>query len=139
MIINFTVPGKITGKQRARVTKWGAHTPEATVLYENLIKSMFLQKTKGETYQCYGGAVTLDIVAHMKMPKSFSQKKKIEKRGKACLKSPDKDNCEKVVADSLNMIAYKDDRQVWDGRTTKIWDDEEKLEITIQYDEIIGE
>ena len=39
MSITFTVLGEPVGKARQRVTRFGTYTPEATTMYENLIKT----------------------------------------------------------------------------------------------------
>ena len=59
----------------------------------------------------------------LKMPKSGKyQGKKIIKHT-ACPKTPDKDNLEKALLDSL----FKQDSHIWDGRVSKIWGDAGKI------------
>lgn len=60
------------------------------------------------------GAIAANIVAVYKMPESASKKRReLMASGimKPC-KKPDADNVAKIVLDSLNGIAYKDDSQV---------------------------
>ena len=43
-MIQLTIPGKPEGKGRARVTKYAKCTPEKTAMYENLIKTLYIQE-----------------------------------------------------------------------------------------------
>ena len=78
--VTFQVPGKPQGKARARTyynpasKKHVSHTPDNTVLYENLIKDQFLNHADG-FYMERGTPVTLRIVARFLPPKSVSKKK----------------------------------------------------------------
>ena len=47
-------------------------------------------------------------------------------------KKPDWDNIGKVVADSLNQVAYRDDAQVVDSQVRKFYSDQPRIEVTIQ-------
>lgn len=38
----FTIPGKPVGKERPRVTRKGAYTPQTTKAYEAAVKNAFL-------------------------------------------------------------------------------------------------
>lgn len=59
----------------------------------------------------------------LKMPKSWSKKKRDKMRHTPHQQTPDKDNLEKALLDAL----YKQDSHIWDGRCSKIWGDEGKL------------
>lgn len=61
------------------------------------------------------------IIAYYEIPKSTSKKKKqemLEDKIRPTIK-PDTDNIAKSILDSLNGIAYKDDKQVVDLRVRK--------------------
>ena len=66
--VSFHVPGKPQGKARARTfynPNAGKHmsmTPESTVLYENLIKTMYIRAAKGCKFE-KEIPVTLRIIA----------------------------------------------------------------------------
>ena len=47
-------------------------------------------------------------------------------------KKPDADNVLKVVADSLNHIAYKDDSQIVDAYVRKFYCEKPRIEVTIR-------
>lgn len=59
----------------------------------------------------------------LKMPKDWSKKKKDKTRHTACQKTPDKDNLEKALLDSI----FKQDSHIWDGRVSKVWGDSGKI------------
>lgn len=59
----------------------------------------------------------------MAMPKSWSKKKKLAMDLTPHTQKPDKDNLEKGFLDAI----MTEDEQVWDGRVTKWWGEEDKI------------
>ncbi|MGL5370809.1 MAG: RusA family crossover junction endodeoxyribonuclease [Plesiomonas shigelloides] len=57
------------------------------------------------------------VIFVLPMPQSWSKKRKEAMLGKPHRQTPDKDNLEKALLDSL----YEQDCGMWDGRVTKIW------------------
>lgn len=53
----------------------------------------------------------------MKMPQTWSLKKRASMEGTPHLSKPDRDNLEKALLDAC----FGEDCHVWDGRTTKLW------------------
>lgn len=137
MKLKFVVPGEPKGKGRPRVETHGdyarARTPEDTVIYENLIKTMYIQQCSRAHFE---KDVPLDvrIVAYYNIPASTSQKKKAMMAAHLLrpLKKPDCDNVAKAVMDSLNKLAYHDDAQVVDFQFRKFFSFRPRLVITIQ-------
>ena len=122
----FEVLGEPIGKARPRVTRWGAYTPQKTVDYENKIKAAY-------TGGFYEGYLKIDVKAYFKIPKSTSKKKK-ESMLMGQIKpdkKPDIDNVLKIVLDSLNKTAYKDDAQVIKASITKEYSDMPRITIPI--------
>lgn len=116
--VRFTVPGQPKGKARARTVRRGggksfSYTPEGTVLYENLIKTCYLQDA-GHVLFNDGQPLAVDIIAFYEVPKSYSKKKKQEMLDGQLYptKKPDIDNIAKCVLDALNKLAYRGDTQV---------------------------
>ena len=122
----FEVLGEPIGKARPRVTRWGAYTPQKTVDYENKIKAAY----GGRFYEGY---LQMDVKAYFKIPKSTSKKKKESMLMGEIKpdKKPDIDNVLKIVLDSLNKTAYKDDAQVIAASITKEYSDTPRIKITI--------
>lgn len=137
--VMFTVPGKPQGKARARTFYHEAAgrtvsmTPDGTVLYENLIKTMYANEAHGMMFE-KGTPVTLRIVARFLPPASASKKKKYEMlEGKILpLKKPDMDNIVKVVADALNGYAYHDDAQIVLVQAKKVYSAVEGLDVIVE-------
>ena len=76
----------------------------------------------------------LRITAYYSIPKSASNKKKkaMESGEIRPTKKPDADNVLKVVADSLNKIAYYDDSQIVDTHIRKFYSSNPRLEVSIK-------
>lgn len=128
------VPGKIKGKGRPRFTVQDgyarAYTPKDTAVYENYIKTLFLEKYGAVQTEM---AVEIGIEAFMAVPKSTSKKKRqLMLAGKMYpAKKPDIDNIIKAVLDGLNGTAYADDKQVVSLYTEKRYAESEYLRIKV--------
>ena len=134
--IKFTIPGPPKGKGRPRVVNRGgfskAYTPKDTVAYENLVKMEYGYQVKGFRFP-EDAQLDMRILAFYSIPKSVSKKK----RGQMLTgmvrptKKPDMDNVVKIIADSLNQIAYKDDTQIVDCQCRKFYSDDPRVEVRI--------
>ena len=130
----FTVPGEPTGKARPIVTKNGyAFTPQKTVLYENLVKLEY-ERQCGNVKYPKPKAVELEIFAYYTIPSSASKKRQNWMRnGKIRpIKKPDADNLCKIVADSLNGIAYDDDVQIARCYVEKFYGDDPRIIVGVR-------
>lgn len=136
MKIRFTVLGEPQGKGRPRFANVRGRvitrTPDATVLYENLIATEYRRQV-GSTKFSDNEILDLRIIAYFTIPASASKKKKkqMEDGDIRPSKKPDMDNIVKVVADSLNQIAYRDDAQVVDCQIRKFYSRHPRIEVTI--------
>lgn len=132
--ITFTVPGQPKGKQRPKVTMQGnfahAYTPKETTNYENYVKVMF-QICKDKAF--LDGAIRAEIIAYFPIPKSTSKKSRalMLSGDIKYTKKIDCDNLAKIVLDSLNGIAYKDDAQVYELSVKKLYSEEPKVVVTL--------
>jgi len=137
MKIKFVVLGEPKGKGRPRFAKCGdytkAYTPTATASYENLVKLEYQRQCGDKRFEKHE-MLDLRIFAYYTIPKSTSNKKK-QQMTEGVLrptKRPDMDNIVKIIADSLNNIAYHDDAQIVDTMVRKFYSDIPRVEITIQ-------
>lgn len=108
----FNIPGKIQAKQRPRFNGIYVYTPDRTTNYENWVKACYLEKYNNE--KLLETSLEVYIRAYFEIPKSVSKKKKqqmLENEISPTIK-PDTDNIAKSILDSLNGIAYLDDKQV---------------------------
>lgn len=133
--IAFEVPGPIKGKARARTTRTGiTYTPKETVQYENLVKVCFreAQEISGVTFEDEPVAAVLDV--YYEIPKSTTKKNCALMLLNKLLptKKPDVDNIAKIVLDSLNGIAYRDDVQVVQLQVNKYYSKRGKPYVSVR-------
>lgn len=135
MVLEFEVPGKPLGKQRPKHGKGFTYTPKETVNFENLIKVTF--QTAYPDHVPVSTGVCMEVKAVYPIPESWSKKKKAQ--AVAHLVHPtsnDWDNVGKIVSDALNMVAYLDDRQVYDAHVHKEYGEKPRLEVVLEIDEV---
>ena len=123
------------GKQRPKFKRAGSfvktYTPEKTASYENFVKVCYLNKYKGQKLD---GEIIAEIIAYFSIPKSFSKKKRVQAiEGKIMpTKKPDTDNIAKTILDSLNGIAFEDDKQVVALLVKKLYGEEAKVVVSLK-------
>lgn len=140
--VKFTVYGepKAKGRPRVSVRKSGdgdktfarAYTPKQTVIYENQVKLEY--KNQCGSYRFPDDAMLdIRIFAYYGIPKSTSKKKReLMLAGKIRpTKKPDFDNIAKIICDSLNGIAYQDDKLIVDGMFRKFYSEQPRVEVKI--------
>jgi Holliday junction resolvase RusA-like endonuclease len=124
------VEGTIKGKARPRVFGKHAVTPTDTVNYENWVRICY-QQQDGRMIE---GPIRAVINVYHKVPKSYSKKKiqAIKDGLEFPQKKPDSDNIAKIILDSLNKIAYDDDKQIVYLEVNKRWTEElERIEFEL--------
>ncbi len=140
--VRFTVYGepKAKGRPRVSVRKSGdgertfarAYTPKQTVIYENQVKLEY--ENQCGSYKFPDDAMLdVRIFAYYGIPKSTSRKKReLMLAGKIRpTKKPDFDNIAKIICDSLNGIAYQDDKLIVDGMFRKFYSEQPRVEVKI--------
>ena len=131
--INLTIPGEPTGKGRHRTTKTGhTYTPEKTRSYEKEVQTCYQMDYMGK--QLLEGELIAEIDAYFKIPKSATKGKRLAMKNNIVrpTKKPDSDNIAKIILDSLNKIAYKDDSYVIELTVKKWWTlDNPRVEVLI--------
>ena len=134
MKVDFVIQGKAQAKQRPRFnTHTGrTYTPNKTLNYENWVKICYLEKYKDK--ELMDKPLRVTIRAFFEIPKSTSKKKKQQMLDNAILPmvKPDTDNIAKSILDSLNGIAYKDDKQVAELIVYKFYNDTPYVNVTIE-------
>lgn len=137
MEIRFTVPGEPIGKGRPRFSKQGnfvrTYTPEKTVSYENLVKLEYERQCGKEPFS-KDISLFMKVDAFYSIPRSASRKKRAEMLGEKLrpTKKPDADNILKIIADSLNGIAYYDDSQIVSCEIHKYYGEIPQVNVTIR-------
>lgn len=134
MIYEFEVPGKVIGKGRPRLNSYTGivYTPTKTKDYETLVEQYFLLKYP--KFKILEGRIKVSIVAYFSIPKA-TKKSDINDmldNNISPTKKPDIDNIVKVVLDSMNKFAFKDDNQITKLEVEKRYSLEDKIFIKIE-------
>lgn len=134
MKVDFVIQGKVQAKQRPRFNRYSGktYTPNETIAYENWVKICYLEKYKDK--ELMDKPLRVTIRAFLEIPKSTSKKKKQQMLDNEILPmvKPDTDNIAKSILDSLNGIAYKDDKQVAELIVYKFYNDTPYVNVTIE-------
>ena len=133
----FKIPGKAQAKQRPRMGRSGVvYTPKETLIYENYVKMCYSDYANQFGWLPYENQVRAEIEVLVAVPKSDSKTKKkakIEGMIRPAVK-PDCDNLAKSILDSLNGLAYQDDKQVVELVVKKYY--AENAEVKIKLSEV---
>lgn len=132
----FIIPGEPVPKARPRFNSRTGHTytTSKTAKAEKLIKDAYLAQG-GRNLADYVGRVSICMVFHFPIRKSWAKKKQAELLNSTHAIKPDLDNLEKTVLDALNGLAFKDDSQVCMVKKTKLWKKEARTIVQLIYGE----
>jgi len=109
---------------RPRVTRWSTFYPKKYTQFKS-----DMEMAVGNTYFTpFKSNVYAKLDFFVKIPKSWSKKKKESKSGKFCDNNADIDNYCKAILDSLNGIYYEDDRQIVMLRARMYWSESPRIE-----------
>jgi len=129
--VSFVIPGAPVPKGRARVTRFGTHTPKRTRAYEHDVR--LLARAAVGMAQPYEGALHLDLIAYLPIAKSWPKWKQAAARAGTLqpISKPDLDNIEKAVTDACNGVLYADDGQIVSACKAKRYSDNPHLWVRI--------
>lgn len=137
MTVKFCVLGVPLSKARPRASVFNGHarmyTPKDTVNYENLVRYAY----QSEVGKLLTGAIEMSVKAYFPIPKSISKKKHeiLATEKEPYLKKGDIDNVCKLLMDSLNMVAYEDDKQIYKLTAEKYYSENPRVEVELkEYD-----
>lgn len=129
-MVRIVIPGVPKGKGRHRFGNGHAYTPKETADYEQSVK--YIYRNCGGIY-FETEPLSVEITAGYAIPKNTS-KRKMEKMISGDIlptKKPDADNIAKIICDSLNGVAYKDDKQIVNIRISKVYMQEPRTIVMI--------
>jgi Holliday junction resolvase RusA-like endonuclease len=112
--INFVIEGKPFGKKSVRTTRKGwSYMPKENTNYKSKVQTAYKEKYGDFSYK-RNKPLYVEITAKFEMPKSASKKNMQLMMNGLILPTvkPDSDNIVKMVLDSLNGVAFDDDKQV---------------------------
>lgn len=120
--ITVIIPGDPFGKQRPRFrSNGGTYTPSATRNYEKAVATLAAAEMRGRSPLTE--PVQIELKAHFPIPKSWSEKKRMDailgRVRPTC--SPDLDNIIKAIGDGLNGVAYRDDSLIVSVTAMKVY------------------
>lgn len=134
MTYEFEVPGKVIGKGRPRLNSYTGvvYTPTKTKDYETLVEQYFLLKYP--RFKALEGRIKVNIIAYFSIPKTTKKSdiNEMLENNISPTKKPDIDNIVKVVLDSMNKFAFKDDNQITKLEVEKKYALEDKVHIKIE-------
>ena len=141
MEIKFIIDAVPMGKERPRMARQGGfvrtYTPEKTSKYQAMVRKIFLAEhpdaAEGNTV-CGDQPISMEIISYFPIPKGWSKKKHqqaVHDEIRPTVK-PDFDNLAKIVADSLNGLAYDDDKQIVDAIQHKHYSEWPHSEVIIR-------
>ena len=115
---------------KGRPRFYGGHavTPEKTRKYEKLIRDSW------EHGIVEGEYLTIAMVFTMPIPQSYSKKKRLMLLSSKFnyTSKPDTDNIAKIVLDSLNGLAFKDDAQITRLEVIKSYGEQAKVIVELE-------
>lgn len=130
----FKIPGKVQAKQRPRFSKSGiVYTPKETRVYEDFVRLCYSDYANQYQWEPYDGQLRAEIEVFIQVPKSDS---KLNKQAKIIGEirptiKPDCDNLAKSILDSLNGLAYQDDRQIIELSVKKFYAEQSEVRVKL--------
>ena len=113
---------------RARVTRWGTYFAKKY----NTFREEFAELLADYKAIPVDGLLSVRLDFYVQLPKSLSNKKKLEKEGKHCDNNADIDNYVKATLDSLEGHYYINDKQIVIIRARKYWSDNGRIEFNFR-------
>lgn len=136
MTVNFAAKGDPQGKGRPRFNRrtGSVYTPEKTANYEEYIGLKYNQQC-GKTFP-EDSQLRLEIDAYVKIPAGTSKKRRAKMLAGEIrpTSKPDGDNIQKIIADALNGVAYKDDKAIVSWRCDKWYGEVAKVIVKVSSD-----
>ena len=136
MTVNFTILGEPQGKERPRFARDGGrirtYTPKNTSDYEHRIGWEYRRKYGVKRF-ADDAELCLTVRAYFSIPQRTSKpvREKMRCGSVRPTKKPDADNILKAVADGLNSVAYRDDKQIVTATVEKRYSEIPRVEVEV--------
>jgi Holliday junction resolvase RusA-like endonuclease len=132
-VIELVIPGEPKGKGRPKFVRatGRAFTPKPTRLAEEFVRQVWMRAGSPRLDE---GPLAVEVEVVLARPQGHRRRDgslgAVGLRSPWPTKRPDWDNVAKLVADSLNGLAYRDDAQIVDARVVKRWAGANEVEHT---------
>jgi len=130
-MMTLVILGPPIAKKRPRFSKFGTYDVQVAdtnrVVYEILNQMRKIGVLSPTT-----DIIEVEMIFHMPIPRSWSQKKRKANHGLWHRKRPDLDNLVKFYLDVMNNVAYKDDALIARIIAEKKYSTQPRTEITIK-------
>lgn len=133
----FIILGEPKAKARPRFTvnskgqRGKIYTAKDTISYEKLVRKEYTEQYPTLPPVPPKIPLKMEIDTYHKIPKNVS--KETKQRMESCqirpTKKPDVDNLAKIIADSLNGVAYHDDSQIVDLEIRKFYSNSPRVHV----------
>lgn len=131
-MISLVFQGTPISKLRPRFRIFRGHvmtyTPKKTKNAEKAVIAQLKEQYNGPALE---GTLAIMIDFYMPIPKYISKKKQKELPGKPYDKKPDIDNLTKTYLDAMNGIVFKDDRQIAQLYSSKVYSINPRVQISL--------
>lgn len=117
---------------RPKVTRWATYYGKKYSKFREEMNEL----TKDIEFTPLKGNIYAQLAFYIKIPMSWSKKKKKAKDKTCCDNNADIDNYCKAILDCLNGTFYEDDRQIVMLKAVMFWSEDPKIECNfVQLDE----
>lgn len=113
---------------RPRVTFKGVYYSRKYTAFKREMKALIDEMD----IELFEKKISIVVKFYMPIPRSLSKKKRELLDGKHCDVGGDVDNLLKSIFDSLNMIAFNDDKQIVAVKASKYYSFEPRIEIHLK-------
>ena len=113
---------------RPRVSRHGTYYGKAYTEFREDFKEL----TEAVIANPLDGALSMTLMLTIRLPKSWTKKKKIDHIGQYHTQTPDTDNFAKAIMDGLNGIYYHDDSQIAVLTVVKRWGNSGSIYVKIE-------
>lgn len=135
-MVTLTIPGQPRGKERPRFVRatGRTYTPRRTVSAERAVQEAWVQAGRPRFPD---GPLRMTVTLRLQRPQGHFRSDRVRLsaaglRNPIPTKKPDLDNTLKLVADSLNGLAYRDDAQIAEAVVRREWADWPETVVSIE-------
>lgn len=133
-MLEVKIPMRPISKDRPRFTNGRCYTTERTKLAEDAIAWVVKAEMIKQNVSIFDKAISMGLEFGFKLPRNMTkaEKEMLKDNQFHNIKKPDLDNICKLVMDSLNKVAYVDDKLIVHLNAVKIFGEEDFINIKIE-------